>query len=380
MTAAVPAGAVALGTGARAGAPVDGRTTLLPGQTPAGEYVLSVLLKRSYTIVPGGTCTRAAADRKLVPGDAHYGDPMNSSVRFESDFVPYKLATDVVLNGAVHAPGGAPVHELVATLAVGSARKDVAVIGDRVAHHRDGGAPTFSDPAPFTTMPLRYERAYGGIDIYSDPKVPCAYARNHLGRGFAVANVPRAVEGLALPNFEDPADRLTPEGLTIGHFIHWERQPMPQGFGWVAKYWRPRALYAGVMPADRAVERELRAAYTTLVPPEQRPLYDQTGLPDMDFRFFNGASPGLTLPFLGGDEVVGALHLDPDGPLAFRLPGDRPRLTLDLGAGPREEPVVLHTVMIRMDEREVDLVWRMAVPYDGPDWLPQARKLEVRVA
>ena len=34
------------------GAP--GLTIVLPGQTPAGEYILSVLLKRTYDIVPGG--------------------------------------------------------------------------------------------------------------------------------------------------------------------------------------------------------------------------------------------------------------------------------------------------------------------------------------
>ena len=144
------------------------------------------------------------------------------------------------------------------------------MVGDRVALYNDGGTPVFTEPEPFTTMELRYERAYGGVDIYSDPKVQCVYGRNHLGRGFAVANVQRAVDNLPLPNLEDPADRLTPERLTIGHFIHWEQQPMPQGFGWFSKYWRPRALMAGVMPADRETERELRAAHTQLVPADMR--------------------------------------------------------------------------------------------------------------
>jgi hypothetical protein len=41
--------------------------------------------------------------------------------------------------------------------------------------------------------------------------------------------------------------------------------------------------------------------------------------------------------------------------------------------------VVLHTVMFRMEERELDLVWRAAIPYPGPDWLPQMRRMEVDV-
>ena len=358
---------------------ISGRHVVLPGQTPKGGHILAVLLKRSYTIMPGGSCVRAAADQKLHAGDVHYGDPMNTTVKFESDFVPFKLATDVVLNGRAYAPGGSPVQALTATLAIGSRRKDVLVVGDRVAGYRDGGPPVFSEPTPFTEMELRYERAYGGVDIYSDPKVQCVYGRNHLGRGFAVANVQRAVDNLPLPNLEDPRDPLTPERLTIGHFIHWEQQPMPQGFGWFSKYWRPRALMAGVMPADRAAERELRAAYTQLVPPAMRPMYDQTGLPDMDFRFFNGASPGLVMPYLTGDEGVRALNLTRDGDLSFALPNERPRIALDIGQGLQEDSVVLHTVMIRMEEREVDLVWRAAVPYPGPDWLPQMRKMEVAV-
>jgi hypothetical protein len=32
-----------------------------------------------------------------------------------------------------------------------------------------------------------------------------------------------------------------------------------------------------------------------------------------------------------------------------------------------------------MDDREVDLVWRAAAGYPGPDWLPQMRKTEIEV-
>jgi hypothetical protein len=35
--------------------------------------------------------------------------------------------------------------------------------------------------------------------------------------------------------------------------------------------------------------------------------------------------------------------------------------------------------MIRADDGQVDLVWRAAVHYPGPDWLPQMRKMEVFV-
>jgi hypothetical protein len=41
--------------------------------------------------------------------------------------------------------------------------------------------------------------------------------------------------------------------------------------------------------------------------------------------------------------------------------------------------VVLQTVQIRLEERELDLVWRAAVPYPGRDWLPQMRRMQVFV-
>ena len=89
---------------------------------------------------------------------------------------------------------------------------------------------------------------------------------------------------------------------------------------------------------------------------------------------------GLAVPFLGGDESVRLVNLDPQGDTEFQLPGERPRIGLDIGKGMQEPEVVLHTVMIRMEERQVDLVWRGAVPYPGPDWLPEMKKLEVLVA
>src|SRR5262249_8098197 len=146
-----------------------GVRTLLPGQDPDGTYILAVLLKRSYRIVPDGPCVRAAADRPLLGGDKHHGDPMNSTVKFEADFLPYKPATDVVLNGAAYTPEGKPQRELLASLAVGEARKVVRILGDRVARYRPGADPAFGDPAPFTRMELRYERAYGGVDVYTNP-------------------------------------------------------------------------------------------------------------------------------------------------------------------------------------------------------------------
>ena len=228
--------------------PTAGKWTLLPGQDPDGKYILAVLLKRSYRMIPFGPCERAEADRLLLAGDKHYADPMSSAVRFEADFVPYKLATDVVLNGTAFAPSGPQAREFITSLEVSRAKKSVRVVGDRLCRYRSGGDPVFGEPQPFTEMPLRYERAYGGVDVESDHRAQFPYPRNPLGKGFAIDNVKGAIEGLELPNLEDPADPLTPARVVCGHIQNWAKQPMPTGFGWYSKFWHPRAEWAGILP------------------------------------------------------------------------------------------------------------------------------------
>jgi hypothetical protein len=202
----------------------------------------------------------------------------------------------------------------------------VRVIGDRKAFFGKEHVPPFSDPVPFTTMDLRYERAYGGIDVYSDKKTSYPYPRNPLGRGFIVEYTKEGIENLELPNLEDPNDLLTPDRLCVSEYSRWQDQPMPAGLGWFPKYWRPRAELAGIMPADRPVEQELRKAYSAFLPATQRPNYMKNGIRDMDFRFFNGASPGLVMPYLNGNEEIATANLAGRHRLIFpawRQAGDR---------------------------------------------------------
>jgi hypothetical protein len=351
---------------------------VLPGQSPVGDYILSVLVKRTYGIVPNGLCARAEQDRVIIPGDVFWDDPMTSSVRYESDLVPFKVATDIVLNGTAYTPGGVARQDCLVALQVGEHRKTVHVVGDRLARYT-GGTPAITEPAPFTRMELRYERAYGGTDVFSDLKAPYPYPRNPLGRGFVVANTSTTVDNLPLPNLEDPRAPISAVPLCLGGYGEWSSRPMPAGLGWFPKTWLPRAALAGVLPRDRPVEQELREAYARLLPADRRESYVKNGLRDMDFRFFNGASSGLAVAFLRGGEAVVTENLSPHGRVSFRLPTDRPRIGLDIGEGVQEPEVFLQTVMIRMDEQELDLLWRGAAPYRGPDWLPEMRKMEVTI-
>jgi len=54
-------------------------------------------------------------------------------------------------------------------------------------------------------------------------------------------------------------------------------------------------------------------------------------------------------------------------------------MMLDIGLGENELKPVLHTVCVRLDAMQVDLVWRGAHEYPGLDWLPEMKKLNAQI-
>jgi hypothetical protein len=174
---------------------------------------------------------------------------------------------------------------------------------------------------------------------------------------------------LALPNIEDPQDLLTPERIFIEEPDRWPLQPLPQGFGWRQRTWYPRAALLGTYPPfldPGTVTAEERMG---LVPANHVALAKQSRLRPMEAQFANGASFGLIFGSLKGDEPVVLGRLTPDGVLKFALPGDSPAISLDFGKGAEALEVQLHTVSIRPDDLEVDMIWRGARTYPGYSWL-----------
>lgn len=355
---------------------------ILPSVNELGAPVFCVLVKRTYDIRPGRPAARAGRASPLLPVDTYWddGDAESSTVRHETDMAPYKLLTDVVVIGKAYAPGGQPVAQMDVGVEIAGRRTAICVTGDRRCVHRAGMVPEFTDPAPFTEMEIRYDRAYGGEDAWSDPSLPFSYPRNHRGLGVAVKNIREAVDGLALPNLEDPGDMLTPERVVIGEPDRWNGQPLPRGFGWYQKTWYPRCSFVGAVPGLMDPDTVMREEELGLVPRGQIALARRFQLPSFDVRFNNGASLGLAMPHLAGGESMRLLGLTPSGSLEFSLPADTPRLMLDIGLGQNELPPALHTVCVRMDEMQVDLVWRGAHEYPGIDWLPEMPRMRAEIA
>jgi len=354
---------------------------IAPGESNTRVPVFSVLLKRTYTILPGRPAVRSATQRPLNVMDKYYddGDPQVTTIQEETDLMPWKIGTDFVVNGRAYAPRGVPAQQMKVSASVGSYSKELLITGDRFCEYQSNRAPIVTDPLSFTHMDIRYERAYGGKDERSVPQLPFTYPRNHIGKGVVVKNTKEAVERLPLPNIEDPSDSLTPDRIVLGEFIHWNRQPFAQGFGWFHRIWYPRCSFLGAMPGWVPLGEVMREAELGLVERDQADRARAFRLPSKDPRFYNGASLGLWMPFLSGNEAVKCVGLTANGILDFCLPGETPAIGLDIGLGEHRLEPVLHSVTVRLEDNEVDLVWRAAREYPGVEWLSKMKRLHCTV-
>jgi hypothetical protein len=292
------------------------------------------------------------------------------------DLYPVKVLTDVVVRGHAYGTGQ---RSFIATVRVDAWEKRVAVFGDRRCHLSASGHVVFSAPEQIGRIPLRYDRAYGGLDQvaqetrghplsalgkYLDPSVdvtlssPYLYPRNHAGVGYLIDVARGAVDRLVLPNLEDPSDLLSPERLAVGSPGAWPAMPLPCAFDWVDPGTFPRLAYAGVVhdhdPLSAPVA-EVQRGYAAADLMVEKPIEKQ-----MNVRFANGASHGLQLPHLKGGEacMLGGVH--PKMPIwTFRLPRERPEIKTDGRRGTMNgtKPVI-HTVEIEPDQERVSIVWR----------------------
>lgn len=311
--------------------PFEAAMAVMPDE--AGVDTLYPTVKATFELSPRPVV--AGRQEPIVPADEYRGDPAASSLRRAGELHPAKPATDVVLLGSAHSPGGRPVERLDVRLTVGPLAKTVRVHGDR---RWIGGVTglTPSRPRPFDRLPLTWERAFGGAlptaggGLAGEPRNPC-------GVGHPAGRPRRRLIGTPLPNLDDSARPLRTAG----------EAPAPAGFGFVAPAWQPRLGYAGTY--DETWQRE-RAPYLPA---------------DFDRRFFNTAAPGLSAPgFLRGGEPVRLENASPRGPLAFRLPRCEIEVAIRLGSTVERPPVHLETVLLEPDADRLTLLWRAAFGCD----------------
>jgi len=290
---------------------------------------LYLMVRATFNI--GAQWTLAEEQLPPLEGDEYWGEPGESSVKYGADYHLGKLCSDIVMLGDAYTPDGKEVRQLDVNLSVGKARKNIRIFGDREWKDR-----RISAAQPFTTMPLVYEKAFGGVHRIGDV-VAAAETRNPVGCGFSGGRKIDEMDGEALPNLEDPADLIT----------RFDQHPVPACFGAVASHWSPRSQYAGTYDAPWQASR---TPYLPL---------------DFDKRFFNSAHPDLIYPgFLKGGEAVAITHMHSTGTINFELPYIK--LTADVSmAGRSKRPVFnLETLTIEPNQLKLGMMWRAALMCD----------------
>jgi len=360
----------------------NGNIDVVTGKNGADEHIFSVIIKRTYRINHGQPLERSEEDAELRKTDAYYdnGDPEWSVVQYEYELAPHKQSVDVVVVGKAYAGVEKTAQTMTVGARIGKRKKLVRVFGDRQCNYQGNTDPEFTDPQPFTEMDIRYDRAYGGHDEKSDPSQPFYYPRNTHGCGVVMQNVKESIDGLMLPNFEDPDQLLCPENLVIGDPKRWPEMPLPQGLGWYQRNWYPRCALMGAFPAYVDVGYATPEEVKGLLPKNHIALAMQYKLPSFVSRFNNGASLDMTFQELASNEKIELRGLNPSGTLDFSLPGETPKASLDIGKGSTQLDVKLDTVCIRPDDLQVDMLWRATLVYEGYSWFPNMTRLHAEVS
>jgi len=345
-----------------------------------GLYGLA-LVKQTYRLTPRGAVLDAPEpllhdlrDEKqsprLVPG---------------TDFWPTKALTDIVVEGSAFAPRGVPVQQMTVTATVGNRTKRVAVFGRRAVAWSERGAPRFGTPEPFTEVPLAWEAAYGGIDWrVEDPAArswraevlaaalavdhPGLYPRNPFGKGYLVD--PDPLDGVELPQMEDPEDLLTPDRLLVRDPRAWYRQPMPWGLGWAHPMMFPRYAFSVLGPdawfpgPEDAQLPEVRRGY--LVAGYRSAMAGRALTDGPAPRFVQGASHGLIFAGLEAGTPVRITGMHPElDRVEFALPPP-PAVVMQVEGRTERVATRLHSVVCRPADGQFYVLYGATMPVQRP--------------
>jgi hypothetical protein len=288
-----------------------------------------------------------------------------------SDYWLDKQYSDVVIRGSAFAPGGRPTPSMFLSAQIGRTTKRIAVFGRRLVEW-ERGSPRLGRPEPFTEMPLLYQNAYGGLDnrvpipaqleedylrsvaLGMQFDHPGLYPRNPVGKGYLV--LPDPVDGIELPNLEDPADMLTAERLIARKPELWYRQPLPWCFEWTVGLTFPRYLFLGVdawfPPPDDASLPEVQRGF---IPTHLRRRLEKDH--DLAAGYRQEASLGMVVstPLPGQPVALTGMH--PEEPtITFTVP-TAPSIEIEVEGERAVPPPLLTNLVIFPAERKFTAVY-----------------------
>jgi hypothetical protein len=259
-------------------------------------------------------------------------------------------AFEVILLGQAHALHGRPVNRMMVRLSVGRVSRQLAVFGDRSWTGVEGkfARKTITAPEPFETMPLGWERAFGGsAEVLVDEESPVSVSdpRNPAGRGF------------------DPEPLATSLAKQIGvprGFPRWERRrPLPnvEHPEQLIRRWddAPDPASWATLPLESTLQG-MRAAEAMQGMDPENPTYPP---PEVFLR----AHPDWVIDRPAAGAPVTLEGLTPEGRLAFALP--RLRVVCDWSVSGGCGSIDLDPLMLVLlpEERRFALVYRHLFDY-----------------
>lgn len=305
----------------------------LVGSTGDREQTAMVACKVTYRLAGDGSLEPVPTDQMWPvlgePADFH-GVTLLPEMEFR------KKGIDILVFGEAVAPRGWSSRHRSLRIKCGPVDKRVEVFGDRT-WLKDVGGFIPSEPAPFETMPLTNDRAFGGKAIYSGSET--VHPTNPVGRGYCMSK--EEVEGKPLPNLERPDDLIT----------DWKQSP------------KPACLYKGIgLFLDASGPKSFEAL-------AQNP--DTMALPRVIFhQAFNLAVPDLVCPNgqLGRDITLSGF--DTDGDLFFPLPSEQalpgvwgPTVHASVGDMKSRFPLSVSTIVVLAPQRVVIVSYSAAFRY-----------------
>jgi hypothetical protein len=319
---------------------------VFPLLAKTGALHLVVVARQRFRLV-GGRPERIPG-AEIRPVDVPWEeDSPKSSLRAPGDRFISKPGTDVIVVADAVSAGERPVHELEVGVRVGPLQRTLRVLGLR-AFFASLGSVSLTPPQPFVRQTLRWEDAYGGMDV-SDPKQAVQEPRNPCGRGLAIR--PESLVGQPAPHVEDPQHPYTGP----------RSRPPPAGLAPLGPHFAQRLRWAGTMDQRWADER-------CPLPPA-----------DFDDRFNHCAVQELTSPKpLGKGEPVECVGLNVGGPLRFALPPGDFVVEGRISGRRFELPLRMDLVQLEPNVAQLELSWRASLPV--PDDLQAVTGLTLREA
>lgn len=290
-----------------------------------GAHHWCVAVRATFDIGRAGKLVLKDEQTPPLLAPEYFGKPGISSLRYDSDLLNAKPATDILLLAHAYAPRGRPTPTVPVSLRIGGLEKHLLVHGDRF-YEKSWRGVAMTESKPFNKSPIQYERAFGGSDFANpDPKRHRIDERNPVGVGFAV----------------DPATLIDQPAHTVEYPRREAAEAGPAGFGPIDSSWLPRRKLAGTYDARWEQTKK------PLLPDDFDPA----------FALCAPADQRSSRPISGGEHLE-IINMTPEGSLRIEIPRIALTFTTRIAGRTEQHMGRVIAVLIEPDERRLALVWQ----------------------